>query len=86
MRIKRVQIANLPPKVPDWALRTVLDGYGEVMVIQAETWSRFYRYTVANGIRLANDNAGHIYSVAYYCGWQQGAGIIQGTTNDVLWL
>jgi hypothetical protein len=35
------------------ALRTVLARYGKVTDIQAETWSRLYRYPVANGIQLA---------------------------------
>jgi hypothetical protein len=37
----------------DGALWIVLARYGEVKNIQAETWSRLYRNSVANGIRLA---------------------------------
>jgi hypothetical protein len=53
MGLRSVRIAILHPEVLDGALRTVLARYGEVKDIQAETWSRFYHYSVANGIRLA---------------------------------
>ena len=53
MGTKRVRIANLPPEVPDDALRTALTPFGTVMAIQDEMWSKTYRYVVANGIRLA---------------------------------
>jgi len=43
----------LPPEVSDRVLRPVLSRYGEVRDIQAETFSRLYRYPVAHGIRLA---------------------------------
>jgi hypothetical protein len=52
--MRRVRIANLPPEVPDAVIRTVLSSYGEVQGVQAETWSRVYRCTVANGIRIAS--------------------------------
>jgi hypothetical protein len=40
-------------KVPDRVLKMALGKYGEVRDIQEETWSRAYRYPVANGIRIA---------------------------------
>ena len=52
--MRKVRIANLPPEVPDAVIRTVLSSYREVQGVQAETWSRAYRYTVANGIRIAS--------------------------------
>jgi hypothetical protein len=52
--MRKVRIANLPPEVPDAVIRTVLSIYGEVQGVQAETWSRAYRYTVANGIHIAS--------------------------------
>jgi hypothetical protein len=47
------ELPTTPPEVSDGVLRTVLSRYGEVINIQEETWSRLYRYPVANGIRLA---------------------------------
>jgi hypothetical protein len=51
--LRRVRIANLPPEVPDRAIRMALGRYGEVKGVQGENWSRAYRYAVANGIRVA---------------------------------
>jgi hypothetical protein len=51
--MRRVRIANLPPEVPDRALKVALGKYGEVRDIQEEIWSSAYRYPVANGIRIA---------------------------------
>lgn len=51
MCTKRIRRANLPPDVPDNALRAMLAPFGKVMAIQEEMWSRTYRYTMANGIR-----------------------------------
>jgi hypothetical protein len=48
---KRVRIANLPPEVPDNALKAALTPYGTVLDIQEKKWPRVYRYAVANGIR-----------------------------------
>jgi hypothetical protein len=53
MGMRRTIIANVPPEVSDGALRTVLSRYGEVKDVKAETRSRLYRYSVANGIRIA---------------------------------
>ena len=47
---KRVRVANLPPEVPDTALRTLLAPFGKVQIIQ-EMWTKMYRYPVSNGIR-----------------------------------
>lgn len=60
----------------DGVVRTVLSKYGEVRDIQAETYSRLYRYPVAKVIRLAMITlaehitthiamAGHIVLVSY---------------------
>jgi len=53
LETRRVRIANLPPEVPDRVLKLALGKYVEVRDIQEETWSRAYRYPVANGIRIA---------------------------------
>ena len=37
---RRVQIANLPPEVPEEVIRTTMARYGEVKDVQAGTWSR----------------------------------------------
>jgi len=50
---RRFRIANLPPEVPEEVIRTIMARYGEVKDVQAETWARFYRYKVANGVRIA---------------------------------
>ena len=48
---RRVRIANLPPEVPDDALKETMKQYGKIISIQTETWSTTYRYKVSNGIR-----------------------------------
>jgi hypothetical protein len=53
MGIKRVRLANIPPEIPDRTIQKVLEKYGEVKGIKAETWSRTYRYPAENGIRAA---------------------------------
>jgi hypothetical protein len=50
---RRVRIANLPPEVPEEIIRTMMARYGEVKDVQAEKWSRIYRYKVPNGVRIA---------------------------------
>jgi hypothetical protein len=52
--MRKVRIVNLPPKVPDAVIRRVLSSYGKVQGMEAETWSRAYRYTVGNGTRIAS--------------------------------
>ena len=41
-----------PPEISDRAIKMGLSKYGEIKEIQEETWSRAYRYSVANGIRI----------------------------------
>ena len=53
LSLRRVRRANLPPEVPDRALKMARGKYGEVRDIQEETWSRAYRYPVASDIRIA---------------------------------
>ena len=48
---KVVRVVNLPPEVPDTALRTSLATFGNVLTIQQEMWTKMYRYPVANVIR-----------------------------------
>ena len=73
---RRVRIANLPPEVPEEVFRTIMARYAEVKNLQAETWARFYRYKVSNGVRIAvmtlakhipsnNTIAGHRALVSY---------------------
>lgn len=42
-----------PPEVPERTLRVAPVTYGEIRSIHDETWSKAYRYTVANGIKVA---------------------------------
>jgi hypothetical protein len=51
MGFKRIRVANLPPEVKEKVLKAVLAPYGTVIDIRKETWSRAYRYVVANVIR-----------------------------------
>jgi len=53
MGTRKIRIADLPPEMPDYAIRNALTPYGEVMSINHETWSHIYRYKVPNGIRTA---------------------------------
>jgi CO/xanthine dehydrogenase FAD-binding subunit len=39
---RRVRIANLPPEVPDRAIRMALGRYGGIKKVQKENWSRAY--------------------------------------------
>lgn len=50
--MRKIRIANLHPEVPNVVIRKVLSRYGDVKELQADTWSRQYRYSVANVIRL----------------------------------
>jgi hypothetical protein len=52
MGTRRVRIANLPPEIPDGTVRLAPSKYVEIKDIQEESWSRAYRYSVANGIRI----------------------------------
>ena len=51
MDTKRIRIANLPPEVPKDTIRATLTPYFKIMDIQAEMWSKAYRYSVTSGIR-----------------------------------
>ena len=85
MGTRRVAIANLPPEVSDGVLRLDPSGYREVMDIKAESWSRSYRYPVADGIRFAMITlTTHIPSHITVAG--QGADGIRWATYGVLWL
>jgi hypothetical protein len=50
--VKRVRIANLPTEITDRTIRDALTKYVEVKRTTEEQWSRIYRYSVYNGIRL----------------------------------
>jgi len=50
---RRVRTANVLPEVPEEVIRTIMARYGEVKDVQAQTCARFYRYKVANGVRIA---------------------------------
>jgi DNA polymerase III gamma/tau subunit len=50
---KKIRIANLPPETPDLKIRQTMAQYGEITEIIEEQWSKAYRYTVSNGIRIA---------------------------------
>ena len=52
MGTKPIRIANLPPEVPNDTLRATLAPFGKDLYIQAEMWSKVYRYSVSNSIRL----------------------------------
>jgi hypothetical protein len=54
MGMRKVQIANLAPEIPDSVVRAALTKYGDVRDITEEKWARQYRYAVSNGIRVAN--------------------------------
>ena len=45
-------MANLPPEITGSTIRAALSQHGEVQSIQAETWSKTYRYAVSNGIKV----------------------------------
>jgi hypothetical protein len=50
--MKAIRIANLPPEVPDEEIKNMLVKYGTIMTIRNETWSKNYRYAVANGLKI----------------------------------
>jgi hypothetical protein len=49
---KRVRIVNILPKISDGTVRYAFSNYGEIQEIQEERWSKAYRYSVSNGIRI----------------------------------
>ena len=67
MGIRRIRIANLPPKVPDRIIRETLSTYGDVTEISEETWSNAYRYPVPNGIRIAVTRLKNISHLTWQC-------------------
>ena len=52
MVMLRIRIANLPPEFPERTLRVAMAQYGGIVSIHDETWSKAYRYNVANGINM----------------------------------
>jgi hypothetical protein len=52
MGMKRFQLANLPPELPNTTIRNALSQYGDVQSIQDETRAKHFRYTVSNGVRI----------------------------------
>jgi hypothetical protein len=52
MGTRRVRVANLPLELSGAIIRTALAKYGVIQDIQEESWSKQYRYVVANGIRI----------------------------------
>ena len=52
MGTKRIGIASLPPDIPNDTLRISLAPLGKILDIQTEMWSKAYRYSVSNCIRL----------------------------------
>jgi len=56
MGSRRVTITNLPTEVPERTIRAALAQYGEIKTIQDDTWSKAYRYQVANGIKVITIN------------------------------
>jgi hypothetical protein len=53
MGTRKVRITNLPLETPERTLRNALVPYGDIISIQDERWSNTYRYTVANGVKVA---------------------------------
>ena len=47
-----IRIANLPAEDPERTIRVALAPYGEIILINDETWSNKYRYTVSNGVKF----------------------------------
>jgi hypothetical protein len=62
---KRIRVANLPPEVPDAALRTLLAPFGKVQIIQQEMWTKMYRYPVLNGNKARNHNVDKTHRVPF---------------------
>jgi hypothetical protein len=62
MGMRRVRIASLPLEASDRVLLTVLFRCGKVNDIQAETWSRLYRYALAS---LRSDYSSQTYLFAF---------------------
>jgi hypothetical protein len=52
MGLRRIRLANLPPELSNITIRTAVSKYGEVLSIQDENWTKRYRYTFSNGVRI----------------------------------
>jgi hypothetical protein len=52
MGMRRAQVANLPPEVPDRVPQDTMSKYGDVKNISEELWSQVHRYPVSNGIHI----------------------------------
>jgi hypothetical protein len=46
-----IRIANLPPEVPNDTITARPASFGKDLDIQANMWSKTYRYSLSNGIR-----------------------------------
>ena len=49
---KCIRVSNLPPEVSNYTLRALLAPFGKILDIQADMWSKAYRYSVSNSIRF----------------------------------
>jgi len=52
MGSKCIRVSNLPPEVSNYTLRALLAPFGKILDIQADMWSKAYRYSVSNSIRF----------------------------------
>jgi len=52
MVVRCIRVANLPPEVQDAVLHATVSNIGDVNDIKEEQWSRLYRYSISNGIRI----------------------------------
>jgi hypothetical protein len=62
MGLRCIRTANLPPEDPEGTLRVSLAPYRDIMSIHEETWSKAYRYTVANRIGVVIKLSKHLSS------------------------
>jgi hypothetical protein len=67
IKTSRICVANLPPEIPEGALRGALSKYGEVKDIINEQWSQNYCYPVLNGIRIAKHVPSHMIVAGTEC-------------------
>jgi hypothetical protein len=68
---RNIRIANLPPELPNEAIRSYLSKYGTIQNIADEKWSNTYRYSVGNGIRIVTmDLKVHVPSHLYIDGYR----------------
>jgi len=52
MGLKRLRLANVPPKVSHSNIRAAMSQFGNIQDIQEETWAKHYRYKVLNGVKI----------------------------------